>query len=502
MVSPTSKIGNNAVPRIEIRGMSIPAAVKLVRDLLHKNPEACIQALRKSIVMDLRHHQTIEQCQAIKVLKKLSSSELSELHSKVVERYFPDYLEIRGPGIKISSTTQFSQHGYHINEIDGPLTPEALFVMIRSIRPHATMWHRRPPEKLGPEWDKPPAKFQPTLIYSDPWPLTLMPVAVTTTTIPGPLKAPDPEPTKVSVQCDGYTLTFEIDPSLNSDEISHSDTLRKVQELIIKLNKFSTKYPVRKVIIAPPYEGSDCYSYNNDSIRLHHENFSLCSASNVVAHEMGHAIYHSLIVDPQGGGMAAEEKDSAFYKLFALSLFGKNFHLILDRFYPRNYPDTGHPNENGSEFFASAVAAFVNFPAVLSRRIQDPDTSAEMKRFGRLVYCYLRDRVFHGVFGVDGTFYPNSSDQFKRHDKFPGISFDEEFAAVTDEMIIEGLRSCMKGSCMKDKDSLTRDAARAIAEGLKDISEKFKAIAREMRDNYYADFIYMTELAILGKITK
>lgn len=58
--------------------------------------------------------------------------------------------------------------------------------------------------------------------------------------------------------------------------------------------------------------------------------------------------------------------------------------------------DSGHPWENPTELFASSLNAYVLHADEFLARIADPSASPDRKLTGKLIYLYLRDKIFKG----------------------------------------------------------------------------------------------------------
>ncbi len=112
-----------------------------------------------------------------------------------------------------------------------------------------------------------------------------------------------------------------------------------------------------------------------------------------ISHETMHALYrdHQL------------EHCEIWSHIYALSLYAGQCNLFRDSHYLEN-SYLGHPWDNRGELFASAASAYYFSADQLLLFLQHPDIPESMRRFGKLVWCYLRDKVFLGqVFTSDGV---------------------------------------------------------------------------------------------------
>ncbi len=115
--------------------------------------------------------------------------------------------------------------------------------------------------------------------------------------------------------------------------------------------------------------------------------------------------------------------------IYPLCLGGQNYELLQDANYLRGTSnEKGHPWDNANEAFASGASAFYFSADQLVTFILHPETSPEMAEFGKLVWCYLRDRVFGRVFTQDGL------------DPFVGESLDDLLAQAEDKKLNSLLR--------------------------------------------------------------
>jgi hypothetical protein len=146
-----------------------------------------------------------------------------------------------------------------------------------------------------------------------------------------------------------------------------------------------------------------------------------------IVHEMGHAIYTAKYTKQYYDGLGNNRE---WIRIFSLALGGNTHEIVDDSNYEIDQDAFGHPYDNGSEFFASSVSAYVLFADDFLMSILDPSTPAMMRKVGIAVFCFLRDKVFNGkVFTVDKTLH-----SVARNLKTPDIS-DEEAIKCLEQMI-------------------------------------------------------------------
>lgn len=201
------------------------------------------------------------------------------------------------------------------------------------------------------------------------------------------------------------TLTFQVKEANRSYKLilmvpKNDYTPKEINEIvsfIIQLNQF-TRIPVRLFVWNSKIGSS--YNPNDHTVTL--AQYSLYphlgpvdDIKMALAHEMGHGIFEK--------GFA---NDREWNRIFEFSL-GGNHHLIVDdSSYIEGacYDASGHPYDNPTELFASSVQAYFLNADQFVAFIQNPQTAPPMKAFGKLVWSYMRDRLFGGhVFTADGT---------------------------------------------------------------------------------------------------
>lgn len=169
--------------------------------------------------------------------------------------------------------------------------------------------------------------------------------------------------------------------------------LARVTKLVAELNQLIPERPVTDV-----YPNSLCQageSWDGGVVIL--GNVSL----ETTAHEMGHSIYAQFITRDPHGAMIWE-------KLYEVALGFQNYELVRDqqympysvlsrmRLHCSHFKGLGHPWDSEGELFASALMVYRLHPDRFLYKLWDPATSGENKAFGKMLFVFLRDRIFHG----------------------------------------------------------------------------------------------------------
>lgn len=123
-----------------------------------------------------------------------------------------------------------------------------------------------------------------------------------------------------------------------------------------------------------------------------------------LAHEMGHVIYRK-----------GFWKDRDWEKVYWRSLVHRNYEILHDANYLRDAANdsVGHPWDDPDEAFASAVRAYFLNADQFASYILNEKTPPAMKMFGRLVWTFLRDRVFRGLVFTSDDRDPFSGERFE-----------------------------------------------------------------------------------------
>lgn len=125
-----------------------------------------------------------------------------------------------------------------------------------------------------------------------------------------------------------------------------------------------------------------------------------------LVHEMGHGLFEFGFKD---------RKD--WEGVYEMSLGHHNYEIIAEHNYLEGCFMAGHPHEAPTESFASAVTAYFIFADHFVANINDPRIAEPIRDFGKLVWTFMRDKVFQGrVFTKDKT------------DPFKDVTFDQLMA--------------------------------------------------------------------------
>ena len=257
-------------------------------------------------------------------------------------------------------------------------------------------------------------------------------------------------------------VIFYIMEGLNIGN-NEKNKIKEMYNLIVKLNEIIPSKPVREVNIVS--EGDSFYNQFDHGIEIY---FNETALLGITAHEMGHAIFNVLRI----------EEDKLWQKIYWLSLGFKNYEIVDDSNYDK-VPDVfGHPYDNASELFASSFKTYILYSDKLIENILDPDTKNEAQKMGKLIFYYLRDRIFSGkVFSEKGLPQPESFEIDKAEiaaslinglgDSYPFVRLwaAQAIGKSKDKSIIE----CLIKALGSDNPNVRHGAARAIGElGRKD----------------------------------
>lgn len=194
----------------------------------------------------------------------------------------------------------------------------------------------------------------------------------------------------------------------------HIHDLLKIYNLVSEINSLIPEKPLRKVIISNQQmvkkwraEGKDALKDGGAYYSSTHELLiTLCPTYlEVATHEMGHAVFEVFFAgktDSSHTGNIAM-RSNYWQKLYFLSLAHKNYKMTTDSYYINKRKGKtinwqGHPNSNAGEFFASFFMVYRLFPNEFLEEIQKPSLNPKTKEFGKLIYIFMRDRVFKGKY--------------------------------------------------------------------------------------------------------
>lgn len=214
---------------------------------------------------------------------------------------------------------------------------------------------------------------------------------------------------------DSYQVVFKTPNDLLSQE-----QINQLLIIIKTVNQFIAE-PIRvfrwDILRGGEFRSTDFNSGEKDvvhigqetptGIRIPHFDFT----KSILVHEMGHGIFYKGICKPADGDM---DNYNVWNVIYGLSLEEKNYEIIDESNYiPGTMEKTGTPYENNSEAFASAVHSFVSYADQFATYIQNPNTPEKMRRFGKLVWCYMRERIFANQVFTSDCQDPFASDKFE-----------------------------------------------------------------------------------------
>jgi len=213
----------------------------------------------------------------------------------------------------------------------------------------------------------------------------------------------------ITIGSDSDQITFLVPRSVNYDAETHllMQKLTNIHGIISRLNKLVPQNPVRTINIVDGQVGmydETCYQIT--------VGIDETEPVFTAAHEMGHHIsYVRLGGEYLSPGNYFISCDNEWQNIFYMALKNGSYEPYDDSNYLKTGDETCHPFDDSWELFASALAAYSLRPEELIANLNDPDTDPYEKLIGRLVFCYLRDRIFNGQ-----TFCAN--------DPFKNIGYD------------------------------------------------------------------------------
>lgn len=197
------------------------------------------------------------------------------------------------------------------------------------------------------------------------------------------------------------------------------DKLIQVYNLITELNMIIPSNPIERVIVTIKNEQWGKYYPIEHKIGISLSPYFL----QTTAHEMGHAIFRVLL----GGKVELCEdkipiKDKLWQRIWCLQFGSRNTEIIRDSNYVES-ANTGHPNENPTELFASSLMVYRMYPDKFIDNILTPNARKEIRKFGKLIFLYLRDKIFKGkVFSKSDPFKKEKLDKVQDKEVFDVFS--------------------------------------------------------------------------------
>jgi len=221
------------------------------------------------------------------------------------------------------------------------------------------------------------------------------------------------------------TVQFTIE---NAHADISQERLQNMSDVVNKLNRYIPRRPLKSIKINDKYKAS--YERGIDpalhAILMPSDYCERDDYLKTIAHEMGHALFDTLI---------RHKKTSEWDTIFLLCVGSYGATVVWDRNFAPTHLQGGHPYDNPSELFASSVAAFTESSEAFRYIIANRKDEGE-KKGGILLYCYLRDEVFGGIF-VGGQFFPNGTKECESQDTLNGVSWRETAKGMIESGIIE-----------------------------------------------------------------
>ena len=196
-------------------------------------------------------------------------------------------------------------------------------------------------------------------------------------------------------------ITFILEKGVNLD-LDVCEKLLQIYNLISELNEIIPSRKIREVEITA--KGDTLYNGYVHTLQIKLDESFL----EYTAHEMGHAIY-AILFD--------ESKDEVWQKIYYLSLGYETCELVDDSNYIDKDDNYGHPHDNASELFASSLMVYRLHADKLLEKIKDPNADKEAQKRGKLIFAYMRDKVFKGKV-------------FSKNDPVPKQSFKIQYANI------------------------------------------------------------------------
>lgn len=217
-----------------------------------------------------------------------------------------------------------------------------------------------------------------------------------------------------------FWVTTEVPDGCYTDQ-----ELDEIRTTILQLNPFA-KVPVTRFEWRPREASgtnseknhfetqSDLYDIRRHTITLSHQPVTAPHVRRiewtrtVLAHEIGHAIYHQ----------KKFFKDGTWQRLYYYGLLSqkdrKIYEIIDDSNYLRDSEDSvGHPSDSASEAFASSVHAYFLYADQFAAYIRNERTPESMRIFGKLAWVYMRERVFGGSVFTSDKIDPFAGEQLE-----------------------------------------------------------------------------------------
>jgi hypothetical protein len=206
-----------------------------------------------------------------------------------------------------------------------------------------------------------------------------------------------------------------------------------IKQCLVALNKYMPSKPIRTIEFTvnnwSSKNGGSKYSMKHHRPIFCRDDFwdnwngvANNFTEDIVTHEGSHGIFNVRFSD-LSNRLYSNNKN--WNQIYALSLNNSAYLMVKDSCYLEGpLLGLGHPYDNPNELFASSVVAFRNHHDQMLRNIKDPETPPHMKTFALMVYAFLRDEVFMGVFR-DKKLIPIGSAEYMNDHLLPKKTFEE-----------------------------------------------------------------------------
>jgi hypothetical protein len=215
------------------------------------------------------------------------------------------------------------------------------------------------------------------------------------------------------------------DPLKNERLLTKTTLIDKIFAFIRELDGTTVKGPLNKIVLTRRFLGESETDRKDEHIVGQSINLGVYNDENItmtiLAHEYGHAIFERMDI----------KASPTWDKMYSLSLGFQRFNLVAESTVLSTSDKLGHPLDAPTELFASSFSSYTRNPGKLIAIIQDKDTPKEVKDFGLLMFCYMRDEIFKGKV-------------FMKEDPFKNISFNSLKWMLSDEKIDESLVEALK----------------------------------------------------------
>ncbi len=124
-------------------------------------------------------------------------------------------------------------------------------------------------------------------------------------------------------------------------------------------------------------------------------------------HEMGHALFAARLADKNYSDEWSS--DILFQNIFIFGSSHARHDIVDESEYLDENPAMGRPFENETELFASSCTVYRTMGDAFAEKIRNC-TDPDQKKFGLLMWCYMRDKVFSGK-----VFTKNGHDPFAQY---------------------------------------------------------------------------------------